>query len=119
MFKAGRRSGNFSGHPVIRFGCSVLFSFVDSVSRNVDLKAITDATKSTIVTARAYNAVHDDVANIAKDAAFYPRKNFSAVVPTEVVKDEFDHLILQAGSVDITNLKTKENANSHLDYFRQ
>ena len=91
----------------------------DSVSRNVDLKAITDATRSTIVTARAYNAVHDDVANIAKDAAFYPRKNFSAVVPTEVVKDEFDHLILQAGSVDITNLKTKENANSHLDYFRQ
>ena len=27
MFKAGSRSGNFSGHPVIRFGCSVLFSF--------------------------------------------------------------------------------------------
>ena len=36
-----------------------------------------------------------------------------------MVKEEFDHLILQAGSVDISNLKTKENASMYLDYFQQ
>ena len=34
-------------------------------------------------------------------------------------KDEYENLILQAGSVDISNLKTKENANLYMDYFNQ
>ena len=91
----------------------------DSISGHANINIIADATRSKIVTAKAYSAVFDDVANKAKEAAFFPQKNFLQVVPKEVTKDNFDHLIIQAGSVDITNLNTAENANEYLEYFKQ
>jgi hypothetical protein len=91
----------------------------NSISASADIKVIADATRSKIVTAKAYSDVHDDVSNVTKEPAYYPRKNFLQVVPTEAVKDAFVHLIIQAGSVDITNLKTKGNSNEHIKYFKQ
>ena len=41
------------------------------------------------------------------------------VFPREVVKDDFDHLIVQSGSVDVSNLKTDKNAEKYLNYFQQ
>ena len=35
------------------------------------------------------------------------------------VKDDFEHLIIQTGSADITNLKTNQNPEDYLEYFRQ
>ena len=63
--------------------------------------------------------MYDDVTNKAKKAAYFPRSNFLQVVPTEVVRDNFQHLIIQAGSVDITNLRTEENPEKLIDYFKQ
>ena len=80
---------------------------------------ISEATKSKIVTAKAYSAAHDEVSNAAKQAAFYPNKNFLHVVPTEAAKDNFEHIIIQAGSVDISNLKTDRNPEQYLDYYKQ
>ena len=91
----------------------------DSISSYANIKAVAEATDAEIVTAKAYSSVHDDESNIAKDAAFHPNKNFTDVVRAEVAKDDFKNLILQAGSVDITNLKTAKNAEMHLDYFQQ
>ena len=91
----------------------------DSISAHADIKVIADATQSKIVTAKAYSAVYDEVANVAKHAAYYPKKNFQQVIPNEVVKTTFEHLIVQAGSVDITNLKTDVNPREHLEYFKQ
>ena len=91
----------------------------DSISRNVDISTLEDATQSKIVTARAYSAVHDTVRNVAKQAARFPNSNFTDVVPAELSKANYQSLVLQAGSVDITNLDTKNNPSKHLEYFRQ
>ena len=68
---------------------------------------------------KAYSAVFDNVGGRAKRAARYPAKNFKDVIPVEVKKETFDCLILQAGSVDITNLDTKERPEENLEYFKQ
>ena len=91
----------------------------DSISSHANIEMIAEATESKIVTTKAYSAVYDKESNIAKEAAYFPKTNFTDVVPAEVVKDDFEHLILQAGSVDISNLKTSQNAEIHMEYFRQ
>ena len=70
-------------------------------------------------TARAYSAIHDAVSSKAKQPAKYPASNFTDVTPAELNKEKFDILIMQAGSVDITNLNTKENPLANIDYFKQ
>ena len=85
----------------------------DSISGHADIKVIADATHSKVVTTKAYSAVHDEVSNEAKEAAFFPKKNFLHVVPNEVIKDNYVHVIVQAGSVDITNLKTDVNPKKY------
>ena len=62
-----------------------------------------------IVAVKAYSSVDDDAKNFAKHAAKFPEKNFTDVVPAELQKGDFDALILQAGSVDITNLSHHQN----------
>ena len=91
----------------------------DSISAHANINVLADATQSDIVTAKAYSAVYDDVYNKAKKAAHFPKKNFLQVVPNEVVKDSYEHLIIQAGSVDITNLNTEANPTEYIDYFKQ
>ena len=91
----------------------------DSVSASANIKVVEEATRAKVVTSKAYSAIHDEVSNVAKNPAFYPHKNFTDVIPKEVVKDTFDYLVLQSGSVDISNLNTKVNANLYLDYFQQ
>ena len=49
----------------------------------------------------------------------YPKKNFLQVVPNEALKDNFEHMVVQTGSVDISNLKVDANPEAHLEYFRQ
>ena len=39
------------------------------------------------------------------------------MVRAEAAKDVFEHLVIQAGSVDITNFKTRHNSNKFLEYF--
>ena len=73
----------------------------DSIIGHANIKVIADATHSEIVTSKAYSAIHDEVSNKAKAAAYFPRKNFLNVVPIEVAKDNFEHIVVQAGSVDI------------------
>ena len=81
----------------------------DSISGNVDIGALENATQSKFVTARAYSSVYDTVTNVAKQAAKFPKSNFTDVVPKQLEKDDYQTLVLQAGSVDVTNLNTKEN----------
>ena len=81
----------------------------DSISGNVDISALEGATQSKFVTAKAYGSVYDDASNVAKQAARFPRSNFNDVVPAQLRKDDYKTLVLQAGSVDISNLNTKDN----------
>ena len=41
------------------------------------------------------------------------------MVKTQLGKEDYKYLILQAGSVDITNLNTKDNPEEYMEYYRQ
>ena len=41
------------------------------------------------------------------------------MITKQLTKDDFEHVIIQAGSVDITNLNTKDNPMQYMEYFRQ
>ena len=91
----------------------------DSITNSLDTRVIAQASDSNITKVKAYSAVYDDVANEAKQAARYPQNNYSDIAQHELGKAQFDILLLQAGSVDITNLKTRGNPTEHFDYFNQ
>ena len=107
------------GVPTSPIPCSKILFIGDSISSHADIDVLGKATKSKIVTSKAYSAVHDEVTNQAKEAAFFPKKNFLHVVPNEAVKDSYEHLIIQSGSVDISNLKTNVSPTDYLEYFKQ
>ena len=88
----------------------------DSIIHNVDTLEVERATRSIINRSKAYGSVSDNL-------SLYPHKNFTDVVPKELVKKykqtgmDFDLLVLQASSTDITNLDTskiKEEDKVHL-----
>ena len=91
----------------------------DSISANIDMHAVENATGKKIVTAKAYSSVHDTVSNAAKQAARFPESNFTDVIPAQLRKTQFDCVILQSGSVDISNLNTKQTSPEDIEYFRQ
>ena len=85
----------------------------DSISGNVNFDTLQEGIKCEIIAAKAYSSIYDEVSNVAKSAARYPHANFAAVIPAKLATDMFENLIVQAGSVDITNLKTKENPSKY------
>ena len=91
----------------------------DSITNSLDTKVIAQAADAKITKVKAYSSVRDEVNNIAKQAAIFPPKIFTDVAQHELKKKQFELMMLQAGSVDITNLKTIENPTEHFEYFRQ
>ena len=91
----------------------------DSISANANFNALEAATEAEFVRVKAYSAVHDTVSNDAKRAAKFPASNFKDVIPNELKKKKYECLVVQAGSVDITNLNTKDDPAKHIDYFRE
>ena len=91
----------------------------DSVSNTVRIDALEKGIKTKITRAKAYASIHDVVSNVAKKAAKIPEANFSKIIPEKLQNDAFENLIVQAGSVDITNLKTNVQPSEHTEYFKQ
>ena len=91
----------------------------DSISTNVDIRALENATQSDFVKAKAYSSIHNTESNAAKQAPQFMKSNFTDVIPAELKKGKYQYLILQAGSVEITNLNTKDNPEKHVEYFKQ
>ena len=91
----------------------------DSVSGNVRFDVLEKATNTKVIAVKAYSSIHDIVSNVAKSAPRYPDANFSSVIAEKVEDDEYDNLVVQAGSVDITNLKTDIEPSKHSQYFQQ
>ena len=91
----------------------------DSVRGNVRFDVLEKATNTKMKAAKAYSSIHDTVSNVAKSAARFPDANYSSVIAEKVQDDEYDNLIVQAGSVDITNLKTDIEPSKHSQYFQQ
>ena len=77
----------------------------DSIGSHCDFQSIEEATKVDIVTKRAYSSVEDMRAK-------WPESNFRDVVEVQLAKGNYNHLVMQAPSVDITNLKSVKNKTS-------
>ena len=90
----------------------------DSISANADFDTLEKATENKFIKVKAYTAVYDTETNEAKHPAKFPAANFHDVITNEVKKRNFKHLVVQAGSVDISNLNTKNNPEKHIEYFK-
>ena len=99
-------------------GSKILF-VGDSISANINLRAIENATQRELICAKAYSAVHDTTENAAKKAARFPKSNFTDIVPAMLRKQKYHSLILQSGSADISNFNTKSNPEEFIEYFKQ
>ena len=91
----------------------------DSITNSLDTRVIAQAAVAKITKTKAYSSVRDEVDNSAKQAARFPDQNFADVAQRELGKKHFDIMMLQAGSVDILNLKTQSCQTEYFDYFRQ
>ena len=77
----------------------------DSIGSHCDFQSIEKATGVEIVTKRAYSSVEDM-------RAIWPERNFRDVVPVQLAEGNYNQLVMQAPSVDITNLKRVGNKTS-------
>ena len=91
----------------------------DSIGHNIQLSKVEKAMNTKVKAVKAYGAIKDVTGSRFKLPQRYPQANFTDVIPNELKKDDFECLIIQAGSVDITNLDTKNNANENIDSFKQ
>ena len=82
--------------------------FGDSISGNVDISVSEEATETKLVTSKAYSSIHDTEKNAAKNSPRFLKSNFRDVITAELNKDDYETMVIQAGSVDITNLNTKD-----------
>ena len=75
----------------------------DSVAHNVDLNYIEKKIKSRIIKRNAYSSVKDDRAR-------WPKSNVRDVTTKALkdapIDDKYEHVVLSAPTVDITNLDT-------------
>ena len=85
----------------------------DSLVQNLHFNNIEIVTNTTIKTARAYSSVYDD-------GARFKNMNVTDVTKKELVNGQFDHLVLGAPTVDITNLKADNiSPEDNTDVFKE
>ena len=83
--------------------------FGDSISGNVDISVLEEATETKLFTTKAYSSIHDTEKNAAKNSPRFLKSNFRDVITAKLNKDDYEMMVIQAGSVDITNLNTKQS----------
>ena len=92
----------------------------DSMISNLDLKVVENAMQSEVRIAKAYSSLDNPKEDDAKEKTRFPEKNFSVVIDAEMKKADTDILVIQAGSVDISNMKIGEdNLKKYGEYFKQ
>ena len=81
---------------------------------------IADTMNAKVRATRAYSSLDDPTENEAKERTRFPVRNFENVINSELMNAPTDILLVQSGSVDITNLKTTdENLKKYGEYFKQ
>ena len=85
----------------------------DSIANNTNFRKLEHVTNTTIKSAKAYSSAWD------KDARF-KKLNVTDIVRNEIKNDEFDHLVLAAPTVDISNIDTsKVQATDDTEFLKQ
>ena len=92
----------------------------DSITAAAHLPTLVAAVNADIKQVRAYSSTFENIDSPASLAPRFPKKNFEDIIANEVCNAKYDALIVQSGSVDVTNLKTDTNdAQNYLEYFKQ
>ena len=104
--------------PTTSKGDSVLL-VGDSISSQLHLKTIEFAMDTKVKAAKAYSATHVNISTKGKHKPKFPAKNFTEVIANELNKEKVDILLVQAGSVDITDLKTEGENIESTEYFKK
>ena len=91
----------------------------DSISEYMDKRVVANAMKSSLRVAKAYSTMKDSSENEAKEETKYPEQGFVDIIESELNKDATDILLIQAGSEDISNLKTAGDPMKFGEYFKQ
>ena len=96
------------------------FTFIgDAIGRNFEIKTVEEAVGGDIKIKRAFSSINDTAENEAKFGTKHPDKLIQNVLKDHDSNIHSDILVIQTGSVDITNLKTGgENAQLFSDYHR-
>ena len=85
----------------------------DSLAHNANVRHIDLVTNTTIKTAKAYSSAWDA-------SARFKEKNVKDVVKNEMKAGNFNHIVLAAPTVDISNLDTaKAKPSDDTDTFKQ
>ena len=92
----------------------------DSISSNIDLNVIASAMRAEVTAVKAYSSTGNQEENEARYKSRFPDQNFKDVIEDKIRDDEHDILIVQAGSTDITDLKTGgDNPERFSEYYKQ
>ena len=96
------------------------FTFIgDAIGRNFEIKTVEKAIEGDIRIKRAFSSISDIAENEAKYGTKHPDKLIQNVLKDHDSNTQSDVLVIQTGSVDITNLKTAGgNAQRFSDYHR-
>jgi hypothetical protein len=84
----------------------------DSLSRNMNISVIKNVTDMDMKRVEAFIVDKDD------PKAKTPTKNFTEIVPRELVKDNYSTLILQAGTNEVSNLDVTENIEGKIESLK-
>ena len=85
----------------------------DSLLHNTHFRYVEDVTNTTIKTSKAYSSVWNE-------AARFKELNIQKVTKNELKKSSFQHLVLSAPTMDISNLDTtRVTASDNVDRFKQ
>ena len=92
---------------------------LSQVAGSLHRKSIEIATQAKLRVAKAYSSSYEDKEDGNKYAPKYHHKNFKEVIEHELKNKDDDVLIVQAGSIDITNFKTDKQLGQNVEYFKQ
>ena len=87
----------------------------------MDVKKFENDTKSSFKFVRAYGIEEGNERASAKEPLKFPHQTFKKVVPEVLKKDDVDILVLQTGSIEISNIKVNEavlDTNKDLNEFK-
>ena len=79
-----------------------------SISNAMDLEKFEQDTKTNVTFVKAYGIKEDIESTYPKEAQRFPDKTFKKIVPDVIEKNDVDILVMQAGSIEISNMKVNE-----------
>ena len=100
--------------------CQNILFVGDSIAGTIHRPTIETAVNADVNLVKAYSSIYENTHTAAHKAPIFPTRNFEDVITNEMNNSKYDALMIQTGSVDVTNLKTEApNAKEYLEYFKQ